>query len=134
MVFIPFEKSVVCPRCKAPATTTEYFDVIDEITRSMRVHKLSYGRFTPGTWFSNSFVENMQMMCFGLYDSLEQIKPDDECAWLTNAISLNADNEYMRKHLTEIALAVYDKYLIQNGFKPTWTQKKLARFLRPFLP
>ena len=86
--FFPFRASIVCPNCKTPATTTEYYDTIDDIARSMKAHKMEYGRFMPGAWLSSSYIEQIQSLCFKLFDDMEAMRPKDERHFLANRLSI----------------------------------------------
>lgn len=117
-VFIPFHNDIVCPKCKTPATGGEAFDYIERICSSMRVHKRQFGQFMPSAWYTNnSLTENIQELCFRLYDELEEEKPNNEQKSLTDKIaSLDLGEKYLNTHLKDIALAIYPIYKKENKF------------------
>ncbi len=74
-VYIPYTKNFPCPYCGVPSK--EFFDLIPQIVGSLRVHKMSYGRFTPDARYTGSLAEHLQSHTFHVMDSLEHYRKED---------------------------------------------------------
>ena len=108
--FIPFQTNFKCPNCDE--ATDEFFDFIPEMVDSMKQHKLKYGKFTPDAWYVGSLAEHIQRILFGAFDILEMDKPAKPDEFLNDYLNKTewGDQQYLQKHVQDIALAVYDVY------------------------
>lgn len=113
-------------------------DLIDELIASMRTHKLRYGHFTPPAWYSGSSTENLQEICFQLFDNLETICPDNEKEWLLERVEKITDRDVdLRTKITDVISTIYPIYSKHNRFEPSsfkkWEMRQLLK-IRKYLP
>jgi hypothetical protein len=142
--FIPFKKNITRPNCGIP--TDEHFDFIPSLIISMKAHKMEYGSFMPDCWIRSSLTEHIQQLIFRIFDSLNHQQPKDGEGFIIDVINkgLNfRDQEYLRKHTEDIALAVYeiykDDWTLKSGpgisFRMQhWLLSHLPRWLTAYLP
>jgi len=104
-VFIPFKKDFRCLNCGE--STDEFFDFIPEMIDSMEHHKKRYGQFTPPGWYKGSLAEHVQSIIFMIFDSLEAEKPKNHQEFIQSHLHKAEwyDEEYLKKHIIDIALA-----------------------------
>jgi len=141
--FIPFRQEYPCPQCGTEVTEESYQDFIDELIHSMRVHKRKYGKYTPGTWIYDTLSEHVQQFCFQVFDYIENrdlVSKTQEREYLNYIVDEQAwqdDMPYIEKHVRDIVMTTYDKYLDRDRLSRSWWQKKKQNFfskLKKFLP
>jgi hypothetical protein len=139
VLFIPFKKDFKCPNCNEPIN--EFFDFIPELIDSMKIHKEKYGDYMPPAWYVGSLTEHVQSIIFKLFDALErQISPNPSefiADWLNKVKWGN--QQYLQKHIEDIASAVYKIYKDDGEFKNIKHKKiekplKMKRIFKIFFP
>ncbi len=112
MSYVPFKEGMACPKCNFIESDTKSYDgFIKEVLASMNINKIASGRYRPSAWLIASKADAIQSTCFHFFDYLEQQKPTDPHAFLLEYIKLmKVDNEYNRKFIREVLLAVYTDY------------------------
>jgi len=76
--YIPFKKDIVCPRCATPALNAEkYFDFVEEVQASMRIHMRRYGNYHPFGWYMGSTAEHIQSIAFKIFTYVDYHKKED---------------------------------------------------------
>lgn len=112
-VYIPYQKDLPCPNCGTMNTVSDerYFNFITDCIQSMKAHKKQFGRYRPNAWYIGTYTEQIQSLTFELFDALEASGPTDKQNYVTEYISgLDAD-PWLKHHLINIDLAIYDEYL-----------------------
>lgn len=113
--YIPYEEGLPCPSCKIIPTniSKEYFKFIDELIVSLRINKISTGRYIPDAWLIDSFSDNIQSVFFRLFQFWSIKKSHDGEAFINeyfkNFIIKDKEVEFMRNYLNAIALKVYSR-------------------------
>jgi hypothetical protein len=104
--YIPYDADVPCPRCGR--VEVQRFDYIPQAAASMRVNKMSGGRYAPGAWWVGSLGDHILRLLFGLFDTYEAEKGQVFEQFLDQRLAQMqwGDQEYMRDHLRGIALRV----------------------------
>ena len=117
VLFIPFKKDFKCPNCNEPIN--EFFDFVPELIDSMKIHKEKYGDYTRPAWYVGSLTEHIQSIIFKLFDALEQQISPNPSEFITDWLSKVKwkDQQYLQKHIEDIALAVYEIYKDDEEFK-----------------
>jgi len=118
-IFIPYKEGIKCPKCnkEVKEDISEYLDFIDEITGSMKIHKIHYGQYSPDAWYVGSMSDHIQSLVFQTFDSMEHdLKNGKEKEYLSNFInkikwkSEKSDHRYLKNYVKEIAFEVLDIY------------------------
>ena len=130
--YIPYEKGLPCPSCKIIPTdiSEEYFGFIDNLIVSLRINKMSCGRYIPDAWYIGSMSDNLQSIFFRLFQFLSIKKPRDGEAFIgeyfKNFIIEEKEVEFMRDYLHTIALKVHSR---KEEFHVNWWTRLIGRFL-----
>ena len=136
VLFIPFRKNSKCPNCDT--STSEFFDFIPEMIASMKQHKKRYGRYTPDAWHIGSLVEHIQRIMFDIFDRLELAKPDNPKEFIIDTLNKAdwQDENYLKEHIKDIALILYDAYVAEriSEIKKSPEESRIRKVLRIFMP
>ena len=133
--FIPYEKGILCPNCKALVTNIpeENFRFIDELIGSLMVNKRIGGEFIPMGWLENSFVDSIQYIIFNVFYAWDKNNPRDGETFIKeslNSLKLKNEELYLKDHIISIALKVYSR---KKELHFSWWDKFLSK-LKEVLP
>jgi len=111
--FIPFKLNLPCPNCGEKAR--EFSDFLSELIYSMKYHKMLYGYFTPPAWLGSSLIEEIQYAIYKIFDEIEAEKLTNPEKIISSSLFTTGFNgkEYLKKHIEDIALAIYEDYKIK---------------------
>lgn len=109
-MYVPFGEDVPCPRCGM--VETKRFDFVTRAAESAQLNLATNGSYLPHTWWVSSLADFVLYVCFEI---LEQHRKDggiyhiDQVAKEVVEGTDMADKPYLREHVYEASLAVYDR-------------------------
>lgn len=112
--YVLFKKDVLCPNCKKGnrLESHEHFKFIPTTVKNMRLNKRKYGKYSRDGEKIESLVDQIQKVCFNVFDNIENIRPDNPeeyIKYLTNKIHWHG-TPYLKIHTREILTDLYDAY------------------------
>jgi len=145
-IFLPYKIGMQCPNCGMAiedADTEEYLDTVDRIAGSMKIHKMEHGMYFPGAWLTSNIMDHVQGIIYQIFDAMETTKPENEESYLADLLENKFGwdgQEYLKAHIREITLEVFEIYKAKNFSEIKHMKKSLTkwqrtkRWFRKFLP
>jgi len=124
--YVPYDDSIVCPKCKHKPEVEDYPELIEGICESFLYNLGEYGCFVPAAWITMDISDNLQGFLFSVFSkwTLEELS-DHEPQTRTKAFEqfLNAllekvdfdEQDYMSNYIRDLALAVYNEFFDIRG-------------------
>ena len=134
-IFIAYHPGLECPNCETPEESKgEAFNFIQDLARSMLIHKREFGTFKPPVWSKTTFTDYVQGIVYKSFDFAEA-NPDKGLEYMLEVFRVadpgNKDAE--NKQIRRILLQVSFEYQKISQKKEGWLEKKL-RNLKEYLP
>lgn len=131
--YIPFKRDFTCPNCGNP--TTDRIIYAPSVIKFLKCHKERFGQYVPDGWYTGSLIDHVNFLLFQVFDALEYTKPKKPEEYIKDWLAKAewGDQQYLKNHVIEIALAVYEIYLVEPELrlpkKPKPSIKKIADLL-----
>lgn len=138
--YFPYKEGQLCPKCgNVPNPFPEgYAELIDGITRSLKINKRKGDIFIPMAWSITSFSDHVQLIVAYAFEALETEEYTDEESHIDKFLleKVNDASIETRKHLKDIILDVrshykLDPYVLEVN-EPSWSSTQWKRVLNLF--
>lgn len=134
-VFIAYEKDLKCPRCDTPEESKgESYTFIENLIRSMKVHKKEFGTYKPPAWAKTTYTDYVQGIVYKSFDFAEA-NPSKGIEYMLELFraadpnNTNPDNKHIRRIICQVSF----RYNELKNLKESWFEKKMRK-LRNYLP
>jgi len=124
-IYIPYNESIVCPKCGSKPDIDEYPEFIEGCCESLLFNINDIGSFMPICWATIDMSDTLQMFLFHTLRLWTKGMEDHEPQTRTKAfeefldeILENVDynnSGYMLKYLREFTLTIYDEFFNVRG-------------------
>jgi len=106
--YIPFDQDVPCPNCGA--VEAERFDYVPQAAASLRYNLETQGSYVPAAWWVGSLGDHLLHLLFSVFEQYRKQEAVDFSEFASIYLSSLkwGDQPYLRQHVLDIALRVYD--------------------------